>query len=106
MPDTLLIKDSRNGKEYTVPITNDTIKATDLRQIYEFTRAYVLERIRLKEWPHATYMRSKRFVDRRVNEAASPLYAEGGVPKIVAVTSGIYQPNPILFIQSRFNGAP
>lgn len=33
MPDTLLIKDSRNGKEYSVPITNDTIKATDLRQI-------------------------------------------------------------------------
>jgi citrate synthase len=33
MPDTLLIKDSRNGKEYTVPITNDTIKAVDLRQI-------------------------------------------------------------------------
>jgi citrate synthase len=33
MPDTLLIKDSRTGKEYTAPITNDTIKATDLRQI-------------------------------------------------------------------------
>ncbi len=33
MPDTLLIKDSRNGKEYTLPITDDTIKATDLRQI-------------------------------------------------------------------------
>jgi citrate synthase len=33
MPDTLLIKDSRTGKEYTVPITNDTIKALDLRQI-------------------------------------------------------------------------
>ncbi len=33
MPDNLLIKDSRTGKEYTVPITNDTIKAIDLRQI-------------------------------------------------------------------------
>jgi citrate synthase len=33
MPDTLLIKDSRTGKEYTVPITDDTIKAIDLRQI-------------------------------------------------------------------------
>jgi citrate synthase len=33
MPDNLLIKDSRTGKEYTVPITNDTIKAVDLRQI-------------------------------------------------------------------------
>jgi citrate synthase len=33
MPDTLLIKDNRTNKEYTVPITNDTIKAVDLRQI-------------------------------------------------------------------------
>ena len=33
MPDNLLIKDSRTGKEYTVPITNDTIKAIDLRAI-------------------------------------------------------------------------
>ncbi|HTY37862.1 MAG TPA: citrate synthase [Bacteroidota bacterium] len=33
MPDTLLIKDNRTGKEYTLPITHDTIKATDLRQI-------------------------------------------------------------------------
>lgn len=33
MPDTLLIKDNRTGKEITVPITNDTIKATDLRQL-------------------------------------------------------------------------
>ena len=33
MPDTLQIKDSRTGKEITVPITNDTIKATDLRQL-------------------------------------------------------------------------
>jgi citrate synthase len=33
MPDQLLIKDSRTNKEYSVPITNDTIKAIDLRQI-------------------------------------------------------------------------
>ena len=33
MPDTLTIKDNRNGKEYTLPITHDTIRAMDLRQI-------------------------------------------------------------------------
>ncbi len=33
MADTLTIKDNRTGKEITVPIENDTIKATDLRQI-------------------------------------------------------------------------
>ncbi|KAA3647999.1 MAG: citrate synthase [Chloroflexi bacterium] len=31
--DTLTIKDNRTGKEYEVPIENDTIKAMDLRQI-------------------------------------------------------------------------
>ncbi len=33
MPDTLTIKDNRTGKTYDVKITDDTIKATDLRQI-------------------------------------------------------------------------
>ncbi|MBI5217118.1 MAG: citrate synthase [Ignavibacteriae bacterium] len=33
MPDHLNIIDSRTGKEYPVPITDDTIKAMDLRQI-------------------------------------------------------------------------
>jgi citrate synthase len=33
MADQLLIKDGRTNKEFSVPITNDTIKATDLRQI-------------------------------------------------------------------------
>ena len=33
MPDTLTITDNRTGKTYTVPITHDTIKAMDLRQI-------------------------------------------------------------------------
>jgi citrate synthase len=33
MPDNLTIIDSRTGKEYFAPITNDTIKAMDLRQI-------------------------------------------------------------------------
>ena len=31
--DTLTITDNRNGKSYEVPITDDTIKAIDLRQI-------------------------------------------------------------------------
>jgi citrate synthase len=33
MPDQLKITDSRTGKEYNIPITNDSIKAMDLRQI-------------------------------------------------------------------------
>ncbi len=33
MPDTLTVIDNRTGKKYEVPVTNDTIKAVDLRQI-------------------------------------------------------------------------
>jgi citrate synthase len=33
MPDTLTITDNRTGKQYEIPITDGTIRATDLRQI-------------------------------------------------------------------------
>jgi hypothetical protein len=83
-------------------------RATDLREIYAFVVDQVKEKIRLREWPHGQFVRSKWFVDRRVNETASQLYAkDGGLPKIVAVTAGIYAPNPKLFMYSVFNlGVP
>lgn len=39
----------------------------------------------------------KRTIDRRVNEAADPRFYDDGVPKIVAVTAGVYAPNAQLF---------
>ena len=33
MPDTLTITDNRTGKQYEVPVTDGTIRATDLRQV-------------------------------------------------------------------------
>jgi len=33
MPDTLTIIDNRTGRKYEIPVTDDSIKATDLRQI-------------------------------------------------------------------------
>ncbi|MEO2198571.1 MAG: citrate (Si)-synthase, partial [bacterium] len=33
MTDTLTITDNRTGKQYDVPVTDDTIRAMDLRQI-------------------------------------------------------------------------
>src|SRR5437867_13346689 len=33
MPDTLTVIDNRTGKKYELPITDGTIRATDLRQI-------------------------------------------------------------------------
>ena len=44
------------------------------------------------EWSYKEHM--KRWIDRRVNEIASPEYGENGVPKIVAATAGYYEPNP------------
>lgn len=94
------------AKQAVFSIWSQHHRATDLREINSFVGAQVKEKIRLREWPHSQFVRSKRFVDRRVNEAASQRYAVDGVPKIVAVTSGIYQPNPKLFAYSVFNGAP
>jgi len=48
-------------------------------------------------WPFARFARSKRTVDRRVNDAASPEYYEDHKARIVCVTPGVYQPNPALF---------
>lgn len=49
------------------------------------------------EWPKEWGYVGKRTIDRRVNEAADPRFYEDGIPKIVAVTAGVYQPNPSLF---------
>jgi hypothetical protein len=50
-------------------------------------------------WPHlyARFARSKRTVDRRVNEAAADDYYEDHRARIVCVTPGVYQPNPVFF---------
>lgn len=65
------------------------VKVNGVRQ-----RVYAL--IDDKEWPYAQFVRCKRTVDRRVNDAASPDFYKNRIPKIVAVTHGIYQVNPKL----------
>jgi len=47
------------------------------------------------QWKYKIH--GKRWLDRRVNEAACPKYYPDGVPKIVAATAGKYEPNPELF---------
>jgi hypothetical protein len=49
----------------------------------------------IRQWPY--FLHGKRYVDRRVNEVATAKYAENGLPKVVAVHAGAYQPNPKLF---------
>jgi hypothetical protein len=65
-------------------------RPTNLQEIYDFYKAKRQALHKQGKWKYI--FRGKRTVDRRVNECASNEY--GAV--IVAVTSGIYQPNPEL----------
>ena len=75
---------------------NNKRQPTDLREINAFVRDKIKEKQKLGEWPFTSY-RGKRTIDRRVNEAACGAFSEDGIARIVAVTAGIYQPNPQLF---------
>ena len=56
-----------------------------------------LSLVSTKEWKWGWH--KKRWLDRRVNEAATPKYSENGKPKIVAVKAGLYKPNIEIFIK-------
>lgn len=71
-------------------------RPTQLSEIYRFVKAKIREKLAAREWPFSEY-RGKRTIDRRVNEAACGAFSENGVARIVAVTAGVYQPNPELF---------
>lgn len=66
------------------------------REIVQGVQSRVQASICEGVWVFADFPRSKRTVDRRVNEAASPDYCENNVAKLVCVSPGIYQPNPVL----------
>ena len=51
----------------------------------------------IKKWQFPWH--TKRWLDRRVNECACKDFYPNKIPKIVAATAGMYQPNPILFQQ-------
>lgn len=60
----------------------------------EIWAEFVSRRLSLKstkEWKWKWH--NKRWLDRRVNEAASPKYAEDGIPRIIAARAGLYEPN-------------
>ena len=66
-----------------------------LREIWlEFcSRRAMLDSI--KEWKWSWH--GKRYIDRRVNEISSIKYSENGIPKVVAVSAGLYTVNPEVF---------
>jgi hypothetical protein len=56
--------------------------------------ARVQSRIDNELWPYAKFPRSKRTVDRRVNEAAADQYCPDNISYLACVNPGVYQPNP------------
>jgi hypothetical protein len=71
-------------------------RPADLADIYRIVTEKIGKLRADDEWPWKEY-RSKRTVDRRVNEASSKDFSVDGVPKIVAVSAGLYCVNPALF---------
>ena len=76
---------------------NKEIKSSTLMNIFYRVQDRIHEERTLGRWPKEWKQPGKRTIDRRVNEAADPRFYQNGVPKIVAVTAGEYQPNPKLF---------
>lgn len=88
--------------EATFSIWNQEYRPCNLAEICRTIRLKIREKLDAHEWPFTPW-RSKRTIDRRVNEAASPQFYADGIPKIVATSAGLYQPNPILFGEKEKN---
>ena len=73
-------------------------RASTLQEIYLDVINRVWELISTGDWAFAPYPRSKRTIDRRVNETAEQKFYPHGIVMVVAVTSGVYMPNPELFM--------
>lgn len=69
-----------------------------LSEVFLEVRSRVARRQACGSWSY--HVHGKRWIDRRVNEVATPKYYEDGVPRVVAVTAGLYEPNPLLFERS------
>lgn len=65
------------------------------REMYWSMKSWIFDGKTYHRWPFKWHQ--KRWIDRRVNEIATPKYAEDGKPKIVAATAGFYEPSPELF---------
>jgi len=63
-----------------------------LGEIYRAVTNKIRALKRAGKWPYKVH--GKRWVDRRVNEAACPDFYPDKIPKIVAASAGRYLPNP------------
>jgi hypothetical protein len=71
-------------------------KKATLQAIFHRVGDMIREMRSMGTWPYRTWQPGKRYVDRRVNEAADPRFYEDEPPKIVCVTAGVYSTNPEL----------
>jgi hypothetical protein len=85
---------ARRKQEIMAPLQM-LAQPVSLGEIYLEVRSRVAILQSCKRWPY--HVHGKRWWDRRVNEVATPRYYEDGVPKIVAITAGLYAPNQLLF---------
>lgn len=74
-------------------------QASTLQDIYGDVVRRVKERINAGDWPYDPFVRSKRSIDRRVNETAEAKYYPKKIVMVVAVSAGLYAPNPSLFME-------
>ncbi len=74
---------------------------SNLEEIYRLVKAKMIIAESEDKFPWKIAI--KRTVDRRVNEAASVVFClkhDEGIPKIVAVTAGLYTVNPKMFVEA------
>ena len=76
-----------------------TGQPSTLAEIAEKTQTRIQQLIWNNEWPVTYGLPSKRTIDRRVNEACEPTWFSDGVPRLAAVTHGVYVPNPVRFAE-------
>jgi hypothetical protein len=86
----------RQKRELLAPLQMPT-QPIKLGEIYLEIRSRIAILQSCGQWPYRVH--GKRWWDRRVNECACPKYYEDGIPKIVAVSAGLYEPNPQLFVK-------
>ena len=91
---------SKRLRQYVVEAVyakwNTKQKPSTLISIFYTVQDKINEQRKIGLWPKEWRQPGKRTIDRRVNEAADSRFYEGK-PKIVAVTAGVYQPNPEFF---------
>lgn len=71
---------------------------SSLRDVFNFVKHKIVDMIERGEWnPREWTPPGKRTVDRRTNETADMKYWNGESTPVIAVSGGVYMPNPRFF---------